>query len=268
MKQVAVKHPKIGLVLGSGGPKGLAHIGVIKVLEENGIPIDFIAGSSIGALVGGFYAATKDIKKIEKMALNTNWRLVLSLLDPSLSKGLIGGEKVKDFIKNYIDKIHFDKLKIPLSIVATDIKTGESVVMDEGDVASAIRASISFPLVFEPVKRNNRLLADGGLSLPVPVDIAKKMGADIVIAVNLDNNYFTNGNNKITEMGFYKIANNSINILRHHLAALNSRNANLVINPQFGDIHWDKFLDGKDIILSGERAARKDLSKLKKLLNK
>ncbi len=262
------KQLKIGLALGSGGPKGLAHIGVIKILEENNIPIDFIAGSSIGALIGGFYATTKNIEQIEKKALNTNWRLVLSLLDPSLSGGLIGGEKVKNFIEDYINKINFNRLKIPLSVVATDIETGKSIIINNGDVASAIRASISFPMVFESVKLNNRLLTDGGLSLPVPVDIVKKMGADITIAVNLDANYFINGNNKNTKLGFYKIANNSINTLRHHLASWNVKNADVIIDPQFGDIHWDKFLDGEDIILAGEKATKKILPQLKKLLNK
>jgi len=253
------KQPKIGLALGSGGPKGLAHIGVIKVLEENNIPIDFIAGSSIGAMIGGFYAATKDVKQMEKIALGTGWRLILSLIDPSLRQGLIRGEKVKEYIESHINKIHFKDLKIPLSVIATDIKNGDIVCIDEGEVSSAIRASISFPLVFKPIEREDKLLADGGLSLPVPVEIVRKMGAELVIAVNLDADYFVNGNNKNADFGFYKIANNSINLLRHHLASSNVRNANIVINPQLGNIHWDKFLDGKDIILAGEKAMKERL---------
>ena len=260
------KQLKIGLALGSGGPKGLAHIGVIKVLEENNIPIDFIAGSSIGAMIGGFYAATKDVKQMKKIALGTGWRLILSLIDPSLRQGLVGGEKVKNFIESHIDKIHFQDLKIPLSVVATDLKSGEAIVINEGEVASAIRASISFPLVFKPIEQKDKLLADGGLSLPVPVEVVKKMGAELIIAVNLDADYFTNGNNKNINFGFYKIANNSINLLRHHLASSNVRNANIVINPQLGNIHWDKFLDGKDIILAGEKAMKDQLNQLQKLI--
>ncbi|MCK4554257.1 patatin-like phospholipase family protein [Candidatus Parcubacteria bacterium] len=261
-----IKQPKIGLALGSGGPKGLAHIGVIKVLKENNIPIDFIAGSSIGAMIGGFYAATKDVKQMEKIALGAGWRLILSLIDPSLRQGLVGGEKVKNFIESHINKIHFQDLKIPLSAVATDLKSGEAIVINKGEVASAIRASISFPLVFKPIEQENKLLADGGLSLPVPVDIVKKMGAELIIAVNLDADYFTNGNNKNINFGFYKIANNSINLLRHHLASSNVRNANIVINPQLGNIHWDKFLDGKDIILAGEKAMKDRLNQLQELI--
>jgi NTE family protein len=242
------------LALGSGGAKGLAHIGVIKVLEENNVPIDYIAGSSIGALIGGFYAVTRDIKEIEQTALKTNWRQMLSLIDPSLHLGLLGGEKVRYFIESNIDKIHFENLKIPLSVIATDIRSGEVVSINEGDVASAIRASISFPLVFEPVKREMRLLADGGLSLPVPVETVRKMGAEIVIAVNLDDDYFSTDQNN--SFGFYKIANNSINLLRHHLSLWNVKNADIVISPKTGPVKWDKFIDGKNIILSGEEAAK------------
>lgn len=262
------KQLKIGLALGSGGPKGLAHIGVIKILEENNIPIDFISGSSIGAMIGGFYAATKDVRQVEKVALDTDWKRIFSLIDPSLRQGLLNGDKVENFIESHINKINFENLKIPLSVIATDIKTCESIVLDKGEVASAIRASISFPLVFEPVKRKGKLLADGGLSLPVPVDIVRKMGADLVIAVNLDADYFTNGNNENINSGFYGIANNSINLLRHHLAHWNVGSADIVIAPQSGNVHWNKFLDGKNIILAGEKATKKVLPQLKNLLLK
>ncbi len=261
------EQPKIGLALGSGGPRGLAHIGVIKVLEENNIPIDFIAGSSIGAMIGGFYAATKDIKQVEKIALGTDWKVILSVLDPSFRQGLLGGDKAKNFIENYIGKTHFEELKIPLSVVATNLKNGDVVVLDEGEVTSAIRASISLPLVFKPVELKGKLLADGGLSLPVPVNVVKKMGADLVIAVNLDADYFTNGDNENSTYGFYKIADNSIALLRHHLAYWNVRDADIVINPHVrgATLRQSFFLDGKDFILAGEEATKKILPQLKKL---
>lgn len=260
------KQLKIGLALGSGGPKGLAHVGVIKVLEENNIPIEFIAGSSIGAMVGGFYATTKDIQQIEKIALGTGWRLILSLIDPSLHQGLIGGKKVKEYIESHVNNIHFQDLKIPLSVITTDLKNGEIFSINNGRVASAIRASISSPLLFKPVEQKDRLLVDGGLSLPVPVETVKKMGADIVIAVNLDADYFSDANNNSNDLGFYKIGSNSINILRHHLAFQNVKNADVVVNPRTGNIHWDKFLNGKDIVLAGENAMNDQLDKLKSLI--
>jgi len=269
-KMTNKERPKIGLALGSGGPRGLAHIGVIKVLEKNNIPVDFIAGSSIGALVGGFYAATKDIKQIEKIALSTNWRLILSLIDPSLRQGLVGGEKIKNFIESYINKMRFQDLKIPFSAIATDIKNGDIVCINEGEVSSAIRASISLPLIFKPIKREDKLLADGGLSLPVPVKIVRKMGAELVIAINLDANYFTNNNNQNINFGFYKIANNSINLLRHHLASWNVKEADIIVEPKLGIkvgiTYWNKFLDGKNIILAGESAMKEKLPQLQKLI--
>ncbi len=263
-----IRQPKIGLALGSGGSKGLAHIGVIKVLEENNIPIDFIAGSSIGAMVGGFYATTKDVGQMEKIALGTDLRLVLSLLDPSLRQGLLGGGKVKNFIEKHTKGMNFKDLKIPLSVVATDLKNGDAVVINEGEVASAIRASISLPLAFKPIKLENKLLADGGMSLPVPVEVVRKMGAELVIAVNLYADYSANEGPKKNKYGFYKIANNSIELLLHHLAHWNIKDADVVINPQVGKTTWDSFLKGKDTILAGEKAAKIVLPQLKELISK
>jgi len=262
---------KIGLALGSGGAKGLAHIGVIKVLEKNNIPIDFIAGSSIGALIGGFYSATKDIKQVEEIVLSTNWRQLLSLIDPSLRRGLIKGEKIKKFIEAHIGKVKFQDLKIPLSVIATDLRTGEIIPINQGEVASAIRASISFPLIFKPVEREGRLLTDGGLSLSIPVEVVNKMGAGLVIAVNLDADYFTNKGNNKTDLGFYEIAINSINLLCHHLARWNVKNADIIVEPKLnvkkvGIVYWNKFLDGRDIILAGELAMKKKLPQLQKLI--
>jgi len=262
------KRPKIGLALSSGGAKGLAHIGVIKVLEENNVPIDFIAGSSIGAMIGGLYAAEKDIKQVEKITLDANWLQMLSLIDPSLSQGLISGEKIKNFVERQIGKINFQDLKIPLSVITTDLKTGEMVVITKGKVASAIRASISVPLVFKPVKQHNRLLADGMLSLPVPVKIVKKMGAEIIIAVNLEADYFIDSKNN--HFNLYKIADRATRLLSHYLAEENVKNADLVISPKIGDVHWSKFLTSrgnkKDVISTGEKAMKKALPQLGKLI--
>ena len=258
--------PKIGLALGSGGAKGLTHIGVIKVLEDNNIPIDFIAGSSIGACIGGFYAVTGSVKNIEEVALPRNWRQMLSLfLDPSLHQGLVSGKKIINFIESIIGRIYFKDLEIPLSVVATDIKTGEAVVINEGEVALAIRASASIPLVFKPVKRDDKLLADGGLSLPVPVKIVKKMGADIVIAVNLDSDYFSNNN--INSYGFYRVVNTSIKILRYHLSSLNAEEADIIVNPKVGEVGWNKFIDGENVISAGEEAMQQSMPQLKGLIH-
>ena len=258
-----LKRSKIGLALGSGGSRGLAHIGVIKVLEENNIPIDFIAGSSIGAMIGGFYAAGLDIKEIEEIALSINWRRIFSILfDPHLKQGLIGGEKLKTFIKNYINGKKFEDCKIPFAAVATDLKTGEIVILNKGEMAQAIRASISIPLIFKSAKIESRMLADGGLSAPVPAEIARGMGADIVIAVNLDKHYC----DEECKPGWYDIANDSLNILRHHLALSNVANADIIIEINVGKNYWYQFTNAQDKILAGEKAAKEVLPRLKELI--
>ena len=260
---VESKRPKIGLALGSGGSRGLAHIGVIKVLEENNIPIDFIAGSSIGAMVGGFYAAGLSIKEIEEIALSTNWRRVFSVLfDPHLKQGLIGGEKLKTFIENYINGKKFEDCKVPFVTVATDLKTGEVVVLNKGEIAQAIRTSISIPLVFKPAEINGRMLVDGGLSAPVPVEIVRGMGADIIIAVNLDKHYC----DEEWKPGWYDIANDSLNILRHHLALSNVANADIVIDINVGKNYWYQFTNGQDKILTGEKATKEVLPRLQEII--
>lgn len=260
---IKMKKPKIGLALGSGGARGLAHIGIIKALEEANIPIDFIAASSIGAMVGGFYAAGLSIREIEEIALSTSWRRVVSVLfEPRLRQGLIGGEKVKTFIDGYINGKEFKDCRIPFVAVATNLKTGESVILDKGRITPAIRASISIPLIFKPVEIEGKILADGGLSAPVPVEIVRNMGADIVIAVNLDKHYY----DEKWKPGWYDIANDSLNILRHHLALLNIADADIIIDVNVRNGNWYKFVNGQDRISAGEEAVKEKLSKLRELI--
>lgn len=257
------KRPKIGLALGSGGSKGLAHIGVIKALEENNIPIDFIAGTSIGAMAGGFYAAGLGVKEMEEIALEINWRKMFSLVDPHLKQGLITGEKVKTFIEGCVNGKRIEDCKIPFVAITTDLKTGEIVVLNKGEMSQAIRASISIPLVFKPVEIDGRMLADGGLSAPVPVKIVRGMGADIVIAVNLDKHY----HNEKWKSGWYDIANDSLNILRHHLALSNVLTADIVINIDVGpNNYWYQFINGHDKILTGEKAIKEILPRLQETI--
>ncbi len=266
-----IRHPKVGLALGSGGPKGLAHIGVIKVLEKNNIPIDFIAGCSIGAMVGGLYALTKNISWVENVAMETDWRRILSLLiEPTIfSGGLVGGKKIEKFILDQTGRKEFKDLKIPLTIIATDILTGQKVEITEGSLAKAIRASSSIPLAFKPCKWKNKLLVDGGLSDPVPDNTVRKMGSDLVISVNLDTYSFqdepeikvNNGN-----LGVYTIANNAMNILRYNLAKYSLQNTDILITPKVRKINWTKFANGRETITKGEKETELAVPKIKKCL--
>lgn len=262
--------PKIGLALGGGGPKGLAHIGIIKVLEENNIPIDYIAGTSIGAMVGGFYAAKKNIYEIEKLALTTNWPKFISIFfDPTIRQGLIKGEKLKKFIEDYLGEINFKDLKIPFKAVATDLHSGEKLVIGKDKVSTAIKASTAIPLMFAPVKIDNRTLIDGGVSCPVPVETVRQMGADFVIAVNLTgNDQFDDREKKLT---FTSIANNSLNILRYNLALENIQTADFVIAPKVGNIGWKHFFTYKgteESIKLGVDALEPRIKELKEIINK
>lgn len=256
------KQPKIGLALGSGAARGLAHIGVIKVLEKNNISIDYIAGSSIGAMVGGMYASGLSIGKIEKIALTMTNRDMFSLIDPTVGKGFIKGEKINSFIGDNLVAKDFKDCRTAFSATATDIKTGEIIVLNSGNIADAIRASISIPMVFQPVERDGRTLVDGGVAAPVPVEIARKMGADIVIAVNLDKHYV----NDDWQSGLLDIANDSMNIMRHYLSFYQSKEADIVINLDLGSNKWYDFVNGQNKILAGEEMMEKEIPYLKELI--
>jgi NTE family protein len=264
--------PKIGLALGSGGPRGLSHIGVIKALEKENISIDFIAGCSIGAMVGGFYALTKDIAWVEKIAMETDWRRIVSLLaEPSLlSGGLAGGEKMEKFFLKQVGGKKFRDLKVPFTAVATDINTGKEVGITEGDLAIALRASSSVPLIFKPTKRKGKLLVDGGLSNPVPCDVVRRMGAEVVIAVNLDAYSFQNGRRASVinggKLAIHRVALNSLNILRHHLSQYCVAEADFVIIPKVGEKSWTRFANGQGIIKKGEEETQLSISKIKDLI--
>ncbi len=183
-----MKKTKIGLALGGGAARGLAHIGVLKALKKNNIPVDMIAGTSIGALVGACFAKDGEINTLEEIILNIDWKQLALLLDPNLAilkKGFIHGEKIKELLCSVIGDIEFKDLKIPLRVIATDVITGKEVVINSGSVAEAVRASISIPVIFTPVKFENKFLVDGGIVNPVPVDVVKNMGAEFVIACNV-----------------------------------------------------------------------------------
>ena len=178
---------KFGLALGSGSARGLAHVGVIQVLEAYGIPIDIIAGTSIGSVVGSLHATGASIDQLEEAALSMKKSTTLSLLDPALPhSGLISGKKIEEMLNDLaLEDKTFDDLKIPFAAVATDVESGAEVILNQGKVIDAVRASISIPGVFTPVKYQDYYLVDGGVVDPVPVDVVEKMGADIIIAVSL-----------------------------------------------------------------------------------
>jgi NTE family protein len=176
--------PRVGLALGSGSARGWAHVGVIRVLEEAGIKPDLVCGTSIGALVGAAYAAG-ELRNLEKWLLGLGITDVLSFMDVRLNGGIIKGERLMEFFrKSFIDR-PIEDLAIPFAAVATALHNGAEVWLREGSTIEAVRASIALPALFTPVVREGRTLVDGALVNPVPVSLARAMGADIVIAVDL-----------------------------------------------------------------------------------
>lgn len=250
--------PKIGLALGSGSAKGLAHLGVLRVLEKHNVPIDYIAGSSIGAVIGAYYSHRPTITALEELVYKLSERKLSSILDVTINGGIIKGLKIEKLLGETLYGASFNTLKIPFAAVATDLMNADMVTLTEGDLIKAIRASLSVPGFLRPIEHNGHILADGGLSNPVPVDVVARMGADIVIGVNLDTLYVKNELAAIPPLT--RIPSLSINILRHHLALKSTRSSDIIISPMVysGIISWSDFFTRSKIgefISEGERAA-------------
>ena len=249
------RSPSIGLALGSGGARGLAHIGVIQVLEEHGVSIGVVTGSSIGALVGALYGSGNDGEALHRIASDATLLKIMPLFDPSLRHGFLGGTKLERLIKKFVGGRRVEDCRIPLAVIATDLRSGEVVIFREGDLASVVRASISVPWVFRPVKIDGRLLADGGLSMPVPAEPVRDIGADVVIAVDLDWERPLSDPSDVQAPGAREMGNTSLALLRRHLAAQDARYADVVVRPRFGrEVRWDGFLDPEELVNRGREA--------------
>lgn len=167
-----------GLVLSGGGARGFAHVGVLKVFEDIGADFDVVSGVSMGAIIGGFYAAGLSAQKIEDIVVGVGWR---EIIDVSLKTGVLKGERLDGFLREHLPDT-FEELEKPFAVGATDIETGEAVILASGDLVTAIRASACFPGAFEPVHINGRTLADGGIVNNLPVDAANMLGATVTVA--------------------------------------------------------------------------------------
>ena len=287
--------PKIGLVLGGGGAKGAAHIGVLKVLEEQKIPVDYIAGTSMGAIVGALYASGLTAGELEKVITAIDWkdvfsgdpdrrdidyrrkredyanltRLSVGIKDGKVvtPKGLVKDQKVNVLFETLMlhtaDIRDFDKLPIPYRAVAADLETGEMVVLKGGRLADAARASMSVPGAFPPIELDGRLLIDGGIVRNVPVDIVREMGADIVICIDLDKPMAT----REDLGGSLSILNQMIDIMmkknvKEQVKSLGPQD--VYINPELGELGSGDFDKAAEIARLGEKAARENIDSLKR----
>jgi NTE family protein len=254
-----MEHPKIGLALGSGGARGFAHLGVIKALKDAGIPIHLIAGSSMGALVASFYGAGIDMDRLYKISTAFKRKYFLDFTVPKM--GFISGKKVKEFIRVFTHGKNIEELSIPIGIVATDLLTGEKVVFHTGPVADAVRASISIPGIFVPEKYNGRILVDGGVSDRVPVSVAKDMGADIVIAVDVSR---VKRNEEISSI--YDVIMQSLDIMQAEIINNREIAANVMIRPPVEIYSSKAFTNIEEIIIRGEEETKKHLNQIKTVI--
>lgn len=258
---------KVGLALGCGGARSLAHIGVIKVLEQHNIPIDMVAGTSMASLIGGQYALTRDIKYVEKRASEHDWKKMIELCtDFSFFKGFFRGARLKNMINKSVNGSTFLNLKIPFAAIATDIRTGNTVVINEGKLTEAIYASCAIPGVFHPAEINNMTLIDGGVSCPIPVRALKMMGADIVIGIDVIPKH--NQCNK--SLGMFDVLNYSVTILNYLVSRQELKEADIVISPDCTSVSWQHLFSkdkSADVIKLGEETALKAIPMIKTALS-
>lgn len=309
------RKPSLGLALGSGAARGLAHIGLIKVLEEEQIRPAAISGTSIGALIGALYAAGVPARDMADVALKVDWRQLGRLLNPSLpTSGLIDDRKLTRFLAELLPVRDFSELHIPLAMVATDIETGEAIILRQGDLLAALKAAIAFPGIFPPVAFGDRFLVDGGLCYPVPSAVVRDMGVDKVLGLcaipEVDKGSHEafvatrskpprqktsllgwlsaervetlwrdilgrngNGDQEVESNrrppNIFRVFAQSVAIMENQINALRLQQdqIDLLLRPALHGINLLEFHRAEEIIQAGETAARKNLSRIRALLD-
>jgi len=250
---------KIGLALGAGAARGLAHIAVLEFLEREGIRIDMIAGTSIGSLIGGIYAAGFPVKYMKELARELEWDHITDITFPR--KGLIKGEKFLSFLELITRGKNIEELNIPFSAIACDIETGEHIVIKEGSLAKAIRASTSIPGVYIPFYHQGRLLVDGGVLDPVPAGTVREMGADLVIAVDVGGKMV---NGKVENI--FDILFNTFDIIQHELDKYRKIEADIVITPDLDGCSSFDLSQHEKCFRAGMEAAKNAFPGIKQII--
>ena len=255
------KPAKIAVVLGAGASKGFAHVGVLKVLESQKIPIHLIVGTSAGSFVGSLYAYGYDVFQLQTMAMSL---LKDDVVDWTLpDNGFVRGEKLENYVNKTVRQTPLERLKIPFLAVATNLQTGEEIVFATGNTGRAVRASCSIPGVFQPVRIGDKAYVDGGVVSPVAVEAARRAGADVVIAVDI-----SAGVAGSVPQGILDTILQSIDIMYAKIATAQLRNADVVIRPQVSHIGTSDFEKRNEAILEGEKAATRALPQIRQLLDK
>jgi len=287
---------RVGLALGTGAALGHATIGVLKVFKREGIPVDVLAGTSMGSLIAGCYACGYEPEEVEQLALRIDKAWVMENLFWDLTvprSGLFQGETLLRFIRSYMGSREFSDLDVPFAVVAADIETGEEVVLKSGRVAEAIRASCGLPLIYAPIHLNGRYLVDGGLVNPVPTRVLADLGADILLAVNLTmpaGDRPRRGSRRpqpkslldrpvtletlkeaalpsmLRAPNFFDVFFQMIYTMEYEVAQSRLDLAHVVVHPELKGFSWTELHRAKEIIAAGERAAEEALPRIKALI--
>jgi len=286
------KKKRIGLALGGGGARGLAHIGVLRVFDKERIPIDLIVGTSVGALVGAAYASGISPDELEKKAdeylnssefqssamkgfdaahatgdlgiaqkiqsyLKNRYYLVQAMFKP----GILSNEEFQETINYFIPDIGIEEIRIPFRAVVTDLASGEQIVFSEGSLRQAVGASCAVPGAIEPLREGERLLSNGGITSLIPSSVAREEGADMVIAVAVDRGISSQELRTVVDI-YHRVSE----IMGEKLKKYELMEADVVIQPEVGDLHWSNFSQAMNLIDEGEKAARGKLDDIRKLM--
>ncbi|MXQ53245.1 patatin-like phospholipase family protein [Shimazuella alba] len=250
-----MSRPKVGIALSAGAARGFAHLGVLKVLQESKIPIDYIAGSSIGSFIGALYSNGLDLEMVKHLAMHLKRKHWVDVTLPGL--GFISGDKMQALTKLLTHHKNLEDLPIPLAVVTTDLLTGKKVVFQKGPIADAVRASISVPGVFQPVPYQDKLLVDGGVADRLPISVVRDMGADFIIAVDV-----LSQSHEVQVNNIFDVINQAITIMERQILEQQELTADFLVSPEVGDIAPTAFHRVEECIRRGEQAIRPNLAVL------
>lgn len=251
---------KVGLVLGGGAARGFAHIGVLKVIEEAKVPVDCIAGASAGGLMGALFCAGLRWEDVAEIITGITWGKLISFR-PS-RKGFFLPDKMERYLDHLIAGKRFEDLAVPFAVTAVDAQTGECIILDSGNIASAVRASCSVPGVFHPYERDGRMLIDGGMKNSVPADVVKRMGAEFIVAINLNGDRFRNGYPK----NIFQIVRNTLDIIISNNTLAGLPYIDVMIEPDLRMFKYGSLRHKWEMIRCGEEAMSEVLPDIQKVI--
>jgi NTE family protein len=253
------RRAKVGVALGGGFARGIAHIGVLRVLEDNEIPVDFIAGTSVGGLIAAAYASGSSLDEMARQGSETRFR---DFGRWTLSRmGMASNEKLEEFLHRFTTARYFSDMKIPLCIVATDLMRGESVHFTKGEIGPALRASCAYPGLFLPIEHEGRFLVDGFLTEQVPAPALRELGAERVISVHLEPGLLD-----LKPRNTIEVISRSFSIIQSNANQPWREVTDVLIEPEVHHVLWDEFVKTPQLIAAGEEATHLALPSIKALL--